>query len=140
MKPIAQLVGLASTAAVFFSLTAVSPAVTITLKPNIGATSQAIGKLDASPSCRTPHTDAAFADAPSYEMPKIAEEQGVSGVSVVEVDLLANGSFAHTELVKPSGDRWLDEAALQTARMSKYQAETRNCAAVAGSYLLEVDF
>jgi TonB family protein len=140
MKHVQQLVGLASALVVFLSLTAVSPAVTITLGPSLSGTSQALGKLDASPSCQTPHTDAAFDGAPADAMPKIAEEQGVSGVSVVEVDLRANGSFAHTELVKPSGDRWLDEAALQTARTSKYQAETRNCATVGGSYLLKMDF
>jgi TonB family protein len=139
MKHVKQLVGLASTAVVFLSLTAVSPAVTITLGPSRSGTSQALGKLDAT-SCRTPHTDAAFDGEPAREMPKIAEEQGVSGVSVVEVDLGENGSFAHTEMVKSSGDRWLDEAALQTARTSKYQAETRNCTAVGGSYLLKVDF
>jgi TonB family protein len=139
MKHVNQFVGLASTVVVFLSLTGVSPAATMTLGPSLSATSQALGKLDAT-SCRTPHTDAAFDGAPAYVMPKISEQQGVSGVSVVEVDLRANGSFAHTEMVKSSGDRWLDEAALQAARTSKYQAETRNCAAVGGSYLLKVHF
>jgi TonB family protein len=141
MKSIRELVGLASTAAAFLSLTAVSPAVTIVLGPNYPqSASPAIVATSGNASCSAPHTDAALRGMPSYEMPTIAEEQGASGVSVVEIDLNANGTLAQYRLAGSSGDRWLDQAALRTARMSQYQPETQNCAPVAGSYLLEVDF
>lgn len=141
MKDIRVLVGLASSAAFFLSLAAVSPAVTITLEPNYPpSASQTIGAASSHASCSVPHTDAALRGTASYEIPSIAEGQGVSGVSVVEIDLNAGGTLTRSHLEKSSGDRWLDEAALRTARLSQYQPETQNCGAIAGSYLLEVDF
>jgi TonB family protein len=141
MKSIRELVGIASTAAAFLSLTAVSSAVTVTLGPNDPHNaSQAIVATSGNASCRSPHTDAALRGMPSYEMPTIAQEQGASGVSVVEIELNADGALARYRLAGSSGDRWLDQAALRTARMSQYQPETQNCAPIAGSYLLEVDF
>jgi TonB family protein len=93
-----------------------------------------------SPACATPHADAALAGDPFFEMPHFAEEAGSSGTSVVEIDLLPSGALKHYALKQSSGNRVLDDSALRTARMTKYQPETQDCVAIAGSYLLVVDF
>lgn len=77
---------------------------------------------------------------PFFEMPTIAAEQGVSGVSLVRIDLTSAGSLASERLYSSSGNRWLDAAALLSARMTRYTSETANCRHIAGSYIYEVDF
>ena len=47
---------------------------------------------------------------------------------------------AHAALANSSGNRWLDDAAIATARMSRYSPEVRNCTKLAGSYLISVEF
>lgn len=92
-------------------------------------------------------THKAGCDAPAaingsafFEMPSIAAEQGVSGIAEVKIDLTSAGSLAESRLFASSGNHWLDEAALLSARMTRYTSETVNCEHVAGSYLYEVEF
>jgi TonB family protein len=140
MKSQKLVVGVASIATLFLTLTPVAYGATITLRPNLDSTPQMLVASLEEPSCTTPHTDAALAGIPYFEVPEIAEAKGDSGTSVVEVDLLSSGALKHYALEQSSGNPVLDDSALRTARMTKYQPETRNCAAVPGSYLLVVDF
>lgn len=77
---------------------------------------------------------------PYFEMPTIAHEMGVSGIAQVKIDLTSAGNLAGEQIFSTSGNRWLDAAALQSARMTQFTPEISNCVHVAGSYLYEVDF
>jgi TonB family protein len=140
MKSLKLVLGVASMATLFLTLTPVAYGATITLRPNLNATPQMLVASLEAPSCTTSHADAALAGVPFFEMPEIAEAKGDSGSSVVEVDLLPSGALSHYALAQSSGNSILDDSALRTARMSKYQPETQNCVAIRGSYLLVVDF
>ncbi len=140
MKSLKLVVRLASIATLFLTLTPVAYGATITLGPNLDTTPQMLAASLQGPSCATPHTDAALAGTPFFEMPEIAEEKGDKGTSVVEIDLLPSGALNHYALEQSSGNSVLDDSALRTARMTKYQSETQNCVAIPGSYLLVVDF
>ncbi len=140
MKSLKLVVGLASIATLFLTLTPVAYGATITLRPKLDTTPQMLAANVQGRPCATPHTDAALAGTPFFEMPQIAEEEGDRGASVVEIDLLPSGTLNHYALEQSSGNFVLDNSAFRTARMTKYQPETQNCVAIAGSYLLEVDF
>lgn len=140
MKSLKLVLGAASMATLFLTLTPVAYGATITLRPNLDAAPQMLVASLEKPSCATPHTDAALAGTPFFELPEIAQAKGDSGTSVVEVDLLSSGALNHYALAQSSGNPILDDSALRTARMTSYQPETQNCAAISGSYLLVVDF
>jgi TonB family protein len=140
MKSLKLVVGLASIATLFLTLTPITYGATITLRPKFDTTPQMLAANVQGQSCATPHTDAALAGTPFFEMPQIAEEEGNRGASVVEIDLLPSGTLNHYALQQSSGNLVLDHSAFRTARMTKYQPETQNCVAIPGSYLLEVDF
>ncbi len=140
MTSLKPVVGLASTVTLFLTLTPIAYGATITLRPKLDTTAQMLAANVQRGQCATPHTDAAIAGTPFFEMPQIAEEEGDRGASVVEVDLLPSGTLNHYALEQSSGNFVLDHSAFRTARMTKYQPETQNCVAIPGSYLLEVDF
>ena len=140
MKSLKLVVGLASIVTLFLTLTPIAYGATITLRPNPAAAPQMLATNVQGLLCATPHTDAALAGTPFFEMPQIAEEHGDRGNSVVEIDLLPNGDLNHYALEESSGNSVLDHSAFRTARMTKYQPETQNCVAISGSYLLEVDY
>jgi len=83
---------------------------------------------------------AAIDGTPFFEMPAIAAEQGVAGIAQVKIDLTSSGRLAGAEMFASSGNRWLDAAALLSARMTRFTSEISNCQHVAGSYLYEVEF
>jgi TonB family protein len=140
MKSLKTFVGLASTATLLFALTPVAYAANVTLVAKLDTTPQTLLASVQRPSCATPNSDARVAGTPFFEMPLIAEQMGNGGTSIVEVELQSNGALSHYALEQSSGNIVLDESALRTARMSRYQPETRNCVSIAGSYLLAVDF
>jgi len=84
--------------------------------------------------------DAAIDGTPYFDMPQIAVDMGLTGVTQVKVDLAASGDLQAASLFASSGIAMLDDAALRTARFNKYIPETINCRHVAGSYLLNVEF
>lgn len=96
-----------------------------------------VGVTSAGPGCDVP---ASIDGNPFFEMPRIAVEQGVSGLAKVRIDITSTGRLASEELYGTSGNRWLDQAALLSARLTHYTAETANCERVAGTYLFEVEF
>jgi protein TonB len=93
-----------------------------------------------STSCPAPDAPAAPIVAAVPEMPMIATSLNLSGTTYVQVDLEANGAILNTSVMKSSGTPILDRAALESVRASSFRPEVRSCVAVAGSYLMEVDF
>ncbi len=79
-------------------------------------------------------------DHPYYDRPPITDELGAHGTAVVKIDLSATGMLAHEELYASSGNWWLDDAALRSARLTRFTPEVIGCRGVAGSYLYRVDF
>ncbi len=77
---------------------------------------------------------------PFWQMPTMAAELGASGVSQVKIDLDASGNLIGARLYAGSGNALLDDAALQSARLTRFTPETSNCERVAGSYLYDVEF
>jgi TonB family protein len=83
---------------------------------------------------------ASITDAQPADVPTIAAEQNVTGITSVRIALDASGRLTATSVLESSGNRWLDLAALQAARSSSYRAESRDCTRVSGTYALVVDF
>jgi TonB family protein len=77
---------------------------------------------------------------PYLQMPTIAEELGVSGIVQVKIDLSSAGNLSNAAIFSSSGNSALDEAALQSARMTRFTSEVAHCRHVAGSYLYQVEF
>jgi len=96
-----------------------------------------VGVMTYKAGCNAP---AAIDGTPFFEMPAIAAEQNIGGTAQVKIDLTSSGSLAASSLFASSGNRWLDDAALLSARMTRYTSETVNCEHIAGSYLYEVEF
>jgi TonB family protein len=99
--------------------------------------SQTQGAFTAGDGCNVP---AAVDGVPYFDMPQIAADQGVSGTTQIKIDLTSKGSLAGASTYRSSGNRWLDEAAMRSARLTRFTAEVSNCQRVAGSYLYVVDF
>ena len=121
--------------ALTLSLSAAAGAATVRLVPLAG---QAIGTTVNG--CALPSALAAVTGIAPVEVPAIAAEQHVTGITEVRIALDARGSLTGTSVLSSSGNRWLDGAALRTARLSTYRAEVRNCARIGGAYAFIVDF
>jgi TonB family protein len=131
------VLGLSSLVACTTTLCGAATAATIGMTPTSPRPAPAIG---AASLCKAPDADAAIDGVPFFEMPEIAKQQRVRGESLVRVDLTETGRLRNAAIEHSSGNRWLDGAALSTARLSRYSGETRNCAKVAGTYLISVSF
>jgi periplasmic protein TonB len=125
-----------SLAASAFSVAAVpAQAATVSITPLSATPTVAVGE-----GCTARDHAAAIAGVPFFEMPEIARLQRVTGESLVRIDLTASGALRSAALASSSGNRWLDGAALATARISRYVPEVRNCTPIAGAYLISVQF
>jgi TonB family protein len=124
----------AVTGALALSLTAAASAAGLRLMPlgpqTAGATHNA---------CAVPFAAASVAAAP-VELPEIAAQQRVTGITTLRVDLDARGRLGSAAVLQSSGNRYIDEAALRTARTARYGAEVRDCERSGGTYALVVDF
>lgn len=74
------------------------------------------------------------------DYPPLAAEQRLSGTASVRVDLARSGAVQKAIVAKSSGSASLDQAALEAARQQKYAPQIIACQAIAGSYLIDVDF
>jgi TonB family protein len=74
------------------------------------------------------------------DVPNIDILQGVTGTTLVRIDLNAKGVLTGESLFSSSGNPWLDRAALASPKAARFIPEMMNCTAVGGSYLYEVDF
>ena len=79
-------------------------------------------------------------DHPYYDLPPIADELGARGNAVVKIELSATGMLVHEELYSSSGNWWLDDSALRSARLTRFTPEVIGCLGVPGSNLYRVDF
>lgn len=135
-----RLAVLASIAALPLSMTAIaSAATTVTLGSSLASAPQTLAATSQL-SCATSSSNAALDGLPFVHVPTIASARGDSGTSIVQIDLRPDGTLAHYALAQSSGNSVLDDSAVRTARMTRYQPEIQNCTAVAGSYLLYVVF
>jgi TonB family protein len=89
--------------------------------------------------CSIPAAAARVTD-PFLQYPLIAKLAGREGTADVGIELSATGQVVRTWIVQSSGDANLDRGALESARASRYAPERFNCDAVAGRYVLGVDF
>ena len=71
--------------------------------------------------------NACWRTVPVYtDTPEIARQDGINGTAIVTADLKPNGYVMEAEIARSSGNRWLDEAALDSARQAHFVG---NCAA-----------
>ena len=111
-------------------------AATITMSPLPSAQAGTIATVT---SCATDRA-ASLAGPAASDEPGIAREMGIAGATQIRIDLAPNGRLRASDVFVSSGNRWLDGAALATARTLHYRPEIRNCAALAGTYALTVRF
>jgi TonB family protein len=91
-------------------------------------------------SCSVSSAPATIRDVVSADAPLIAQILGETGVAMVQVSLSNSGALESATIAKSSGSKWLDAAALTTAREQRYSPEISDCQAVGGTYLVSVDF
>lgn len=96
-----------------------------------------IGVASSSQSCEKA---ASLNGSPYFVKPTITDEQGIVGIARVRIDLTQTGELTRESIYASSGNHWLDEAALTSARMSRFTPELADCKPVAGSYLYSVEF
>jgi TonB family protein len=111
-----------------------APAATVSL------TSLGPARIGVASSAQSCEKAAALNGSPYFVKPTITEEQGISGIARIRIDLTQTGEVARESVLGSSGNHWLDEAALTSARMSRFTPESVNCKPVAGSYLYSVEF
>jgi TonB family protein len=75
---------------------------------------------------------------PSY--PNAEALNGVSGLSVIRIDLSDTGRVVDAKVMKSSGSYVLDTEAIRAAKAMWYAPELQDCNAVAGTYAVEVEF
>jgi TonB family protein len=90
--------------------------------------------------CAGSHSDAAVVNAVPPDYPEIARQMGLTGTSLVQLDLTPSGTIANASILTSSGNSLLDRAALAAARASSFRSEVRDCTPVAGSYIFSVAF
>ena len=125
-----RIAGIAATLALALSTTA--GAATVRLVP--------LGPQSVGASINCAAAPASISYAQTADLPAIAAGQNVTGIASVRIALDAAGRLTHTAVLESSGNRWIDGAAVRTARLSRYDAESRDCTHVGGTYALIVDF
>jgi TonB family protein len=108
-----------------------SPGPGIRLTP---ALTSAPGSTD----CATPFADAVVSHAVSPAFPYVA--RGLSSETFVEVAIAADGKLDEAWVWAPSGNKWLDQAALEAANQSKYLPARAFCENVPGTYIFRAVF
>lgn len=92
------------------------------------------------PTCTTTDRPARIVRSVEPQYPLIAKLQRLAGTSHIRVDLSATGRSLGAFVAVSSGSTTLDRAALEAVNSMVYAPETRACAAVSGSYAIEVEF
>jgi TonB family protein len=121
-------------AAVF---TAPASAVTITLTPLVVGQNSLPTLVT---TCASPNVPAQISGDAFFEMPSIAQAQGVSGTSTLKIQLDATGTVTSSSLFNTSGNVWLDTATYRSARMTRFTPEMHNCQRIGGTYLYAVEY
>ncbi len=63
-----------------------------------------------------------------------------TGTALVKIDLSADGTPVSASIVKSTGDYTLDRAAKELVLSEKFAPEIKDCVAVPGSYLYQVEY
>jgi hypothetical protein len=113
-------------------------AYTLSLGPNLDPPKVPV--ISNSVTCARQSVPAQIENAPEYDVPHITQGQGVSGASVVKVQLDANNALQNSALAESSGNLLLDQVAMNESQQITYASEVRNCQRVTGTYLLTVAF
>jgi protein TonB len=108
--------------------------------PDVGTTGSPSPTGSPAPSCTAPDVAARALTTVTPDTPAMAQEQGLTGTTQVQVSLDPSGSVTDVRVYRSSGSQLLDNAALGAARQSTYRPDVRNCEAIAGDYLFTVTF
>jgi len=92
------------------------------------------------PTCATPYRDATVTNAQMPDYPAIARRLGNTGTVVVIVGLSTAGAVSSASVLVSSGSPYLDAAALEAARKSRYAPQIFRCEPISGHYLFRADF
>jgi protein TonB len=90
--------------------------------------------------CAVPDANAHTVNQTVPEYPDAARIAGATGVTEVRVALSSTGVVTGLDILKSSGNKALDAAALQAARSSTYAPDIRNCEPVPGTYRFVAEF
>ena len=101
---------------------------------------EAVVATSATLGCAAPERDARIIDVWPIETPTIASEEHSFGTATVKFDLSAAGAVSDSSIADSAGNRYLDLAALEIVRESRYAPEVRNCVNTAGTYLVFIEF
>ena len=110
-------------------------AANVALEPVVRSTSVASTAV-----CAVRSRSAALSDPVFVDLPTVAEAENIRGITTLKIDLSATGKLVSEKVVDSSGDRFLDDEALRSARLAPFSPEIVNCERVAGSYFYVVDF
>jgi TonB family protein len=90
--------------------------------------------------CAEPSKNASVTEPASLEYPEFERRRGASAVVDVEVAINASGTLDGAWIFAPSGSKWFNEAALRSARMSKYTGGTAYCRPANAIYIFQAVF
>jgi TonB family protein len=123
---LAAVIGVATTAAASETgLSALQPLYTIEAPTPLCAGSESLARIT---------------DAHQPEYPAIALGMGVEGNTLVVFTMNQNGTIADASVADTSGNQWLDQAAVDAVRKSRFAPAVHNCSKIGGVYGVEVLF
>jgi protein TonB len=132
-------VGLVSAAAVL--------AAVVGIATTAAAAETAVGQLhplytieSATPLCAGSEASARITDIHQPEYPAIALGMGVEGSTLVVFTMNQDGTIADASVADTSGNQWLDHAAVDAVRKSRFAPAVHNCSKIGGVYGVEVLF
>jgi protein TonB len=98
--------------------------------------------LDAPAACQVANADAHSLTNDTPERPWVSYETEFhpSGTAIVQIDLNADGTLQNATIVKSTGDPTLDRAAKKFVATQRFAPEVRDCQAIGGTYLYQVDY
>ena len=132
-------VGLVSAAAVLAAVVGIATTAT--------AAETAVGQLQplytiesTTPLCAGSEASARITDIHQPEYPAIALGMGVEGNALVVFTMNQDGTIADASVADTSGNQWLDRAAVDAVRKSRFAPAVHNCSKIGGVYGVEVLF
>jgi len=90
--------------------------------------------------CENPNIEATTMNAVAPNTPPYAQQQGITGVVNVVVQLDTNSKIVGTPTVQSSPSDLLNDAAIEATEQSTFRTEIKNCHAVSATYIFAVEF
>ena len=94
----------------------------------------------AAPVAQTATTSATPINTPPPDYPAAAMRQGAGGTVQVKLSIASDGSVSQLDIVKTSGNRALDRAALSALRRWTFQPATQNGQPVSSEVIVPITF